>query len=144
VKDPKGGYWHIENNIRHPLPDKTFVNLYFKQRTARAWTQKQLDAVPLGEPYQLQEGELVRSKEETTVYVIEAGGRRPFTSGADLEELGYAWKNVIVLPKKLLANYPLGEAIDPHPSEALPLLVTTSPNQGSASSTVSAAGRLSL
>ncbi len=144
VKDPKGAYWHIENNVRHPLPDKTFVSLYFKQRTARTWTQKQLDAVPLGEPYQLQEGELVRSKEEPTVYVIEAGERRPFTSGADFEELGYAWKNVIVLPRKLLANYPLGEPIDPHPIEALPLFVNTPPNQGSASSTIAAASRPSL
>lgn len=117
VKDPKGAYWYIESGVRHPLPDKLFVTLYFKQRVARNWTQRQLDAVSLGAPYRLQEGELVRSKDVPTVYVIEEGMRRPFASGDDFEELGYAWKNVIILPKKLIENYPLGRVVDPHPPE---------------------------
>lgn len=132
VKDPKGAYWYIESNVRRPIPDKTFLGLYFKQRLAKTWTQKQLDTVPLGSPYQLQDGELVQSKGNTAVYVIENGQRRAFLSGTDFEELGYAWKNVILLPAKLLTNYPLGAPVDPHPStqalletletETLPLL----------------------
>lgn len=135
VKDPKGAYWYIENAVRHPLLDKAFVSLYFKQRVARNWTQKQLDTIPLGTPYQLQDGELVRSKEESTVYVIENGERRPFLSGRDFEELGYAWKNVITLPKKLLANYPVGNPVDPHPVLPESTLVLSSPPE-QATSTV--------
>ncbi len=114
VKDPKGAYWYIENAVRHPVPDRLFVNLYFKNRTVRSWTQKQLENVTLGIPYRLQDGELVRSKEEAAVFVIEEGKRRAFLSGADFEELGYSWKNVITLPAALLANYELGMPIFPH------------------------------
>lgn len=139
VKDPKGNYWYIENNLRHPLPDKLFVTLYFRQRVARAWTQKQIDAVTLSTPYQLQDGELVRSKEESTVYVIEDGLRRPFASGNDFEELGYAWKNVIILPTKLLANYPIGAVIDPHPTVDATLTALTPLTDTMTSSTLSTA-----
>ncbi len=114
VKDPKGAYWYIENAIRHPVPDRVFINLYFKNRTVRSWTQKQLEVVPLGETYRLQDGELVRSKDSPAVYVIEEGKRRPFLSGSDFEELGYSWKNVITLPTALLTNYDLGTPILPH------------------------------
>lgn len=139
VKDPKGAYWYIENAIRHPLPDKQFLTLYFRQRVAKSWTQKQLDAVPVGTPYQLQDGELVRSKDTTTVYVIENGMRRPFVSGSDFEELGFAWKNVIVLPASLLNNYPVGAVVDPHPTYPNAVLTLAPNGNTAASSTVSSA-----
>lgn len=119
VKDPQKNYWYIENNLKQRVPDTAFLSLYFRGRHALNWTTKQLTMIPEGRAYGLQDGELVRSKASPAVYVIESGTRRPFTSATDFEELGYQWKNVVALPDKILATYPIGEAV--HPLDSTPL-----------------------
>jgi len=107
-------YWYIENGVRQRIPDITFLNLYFRGRTARSWTTKQLSAIPEGKAYGLQDGELVRGKKASSVYVIEDGQRRPITSEADFNELGYEWKNVVILPDRVIEAYALGPVVRPH------------------------------
>lgn len=127
VKDPQGKYWYIENNQRRLVPDKQFLSLYFKNRSAKSWTSTKLNEISKGEDYRLQDGELVKGKTGAGVYVIEQGTRRAFVSGDDFEELGFQWKNVITLPDKLLEAYPLGEPIDPH--AALPSTILSLNNE---------------
>ncbi len=122
VKDVKKVYWYIENNQRQRIPDLSFLDLYFRGRPAKAWTAKQLSAVKEGPVYGLQDGELVRGKTSAAVYVMESGLRRPIASEHDFQELGYAWKNVVTLPDRLLGTYPLGQAVNPHASIDLPSL----------------------
>jgi len=114
VKDASKVYWYIENGVRQRIPDITFLNLYFRGRTARSWTTKQLSAIPEGKAYGLQDGELVRGKKASSVYVIEDGQRRPITSEADFNELGYEWKNVVILPDRVIEAYALGPVVRPH------------------------------
>lgn len=119
VKDAQKNYWYIENNLKQKVPDAAFLSLYFRGRRALNWNTKQLAAIPEGPAYGLQDGELVRSKTSPAVYVMESGTRRPFRSAADFEELGYQWKNVVVLPDKILATYAIGDAV--HPLDNTPL-----------------------
>jgi hypothetical protein len=123
VKDPDKAYWYIENGMRQRIPDSSFLTLYFRGRRAKAWTAKQLGAMSPGPNYGLQDGELVRGKTSPAVYVIEAGHRRPITSETDFTELGYAWKNVVMLPDRLLETYPIGALIQPHAAPDLSELV---------------------
>lgn len=114
VKDPNKTYWYIENNLRQRIPDTAFLTLYFRHRAARSWTTKQLSAVPQGPDYGLQDGELIRGKTSPAVYAIELGQRRAILSEQAFLELGYAWKNVITLPDRLVESYTLGAPLDPH------------------------------
>ncbi len=111
AKDATGAYWYVEDGVRHLLPNKTFISLYFKGRTAKLLSQKTLATLPIVSPYQLHTGELVRTKESPAVYVIERGERRPILSGLVFEELGWKWKNVITLPASLLNTYPIGDPV---------------------------------
>jgi hypothetical protein len=138
VKDPQKVYWYIENNLRQRIPDTAFLDLYFRGRRAKLWTAKQVTAVPEGSAYGLQDGELVRSKTSPAVYAIEAGQRRPIQTERDFLELGYQWKNVVTLPDRLLANYPIGSVLDPHGSFTPPTS-DTSLTLVSATGTVQAA-----
>jgi hypothetical protein len=126
VKDPSKVYWYIENNVRQRIPDISFLNLYFRGRPAKTWTAKQVAAVKEGTAYGLQNGELIRGKKSASVYVIEDGQRRPITSEADFLELGYQWKNVVVLPDRLLETYPIGMLLQPHAPIELPELAAAS------------------
>jgi hypothetical protein len=111
AKDAKGGYWYIHDNVRQLIPNKAFLSLYFKGRPAKLLTAEKLATFEIGSPYQLHEGELVRIEKESSVYVIENGMRRPIISGEVFETLGWKWKNVVVLPSKALADYPIGDSV---------------------------------
>lgn len=127
VKDAQKTYWYIENGVRQRIPDNTFLTLYFRGRVAKTWNSKQLAAVTQGAPYGLQNGELVRGKKSSAVFVIENQERRPITSERDFLELGYEWKNVVTLPDRLLETYHVGAPVQPHaPLEAPPSQITLS------------------
>lgn len=114
AKDPKGTLWYIEEETRRLIPHGALVSLYFKSQPPRILTQKQLNTFPVGDPYRLHDGELVQIAKRADVYVIENGHRRPIPSGKIFEELGWNWKNIVSLPESLLAQYPVGDPVDPY------------------------------
>lgn len=135
AKDDRGSYWYVEDGVRHLIPYPTLLNLYFNGRPAKTLPAKQFSSLVIGEAYKLNDGELVRSPENPSVYVIEHGLRRPIVSGQTFEGLGWQWKNVIVLPENVLASYPVGSVVtaenipvssEPHP--ALQSAATPSPH----------------
>ncbi len=111
AKDAEKSYWYLENDVRRLILNKTFLNLYFKNRTARLLTQKQLSAFTIGDPYRLRDGELVRSPTQPAVFVIENGFRRLIPSAEVFEELGWKWNNVVSLPDSVLKDYAIGSPI---------------------------------
>ncbi len=116
VKDGEGTSWYIENNVRHRLPHKAFIGLYFRGRPAKAITQAKLETYRIGDPYQLRDGELVRTPESPAVYVMEQGFRRPIMSGEAFEALGWKWSNVVTLPSVVLEPYTVGAPVDARPA----------------------------
>lgn len=103
--------WYIEDATRSLIPDKKFLDLYFRGRAIKKASTKTLSAYTIGEPYRLHDGELVRKKTESAVYVIENGSLRPIPSAEIFESIGWKWKNVLQLPDKILAEYPISEPI---------------------------------
>lgn len=113
AKDKQGSYWYVEAGTRHKIPHKIFLSLYFKGRPAKKLKPSEWSAYPIGDPYQLKDGELVRGTTSTAVYVIDHGARRPFKSGEDFLSFGYQWKNVLVIPDAVLNDYRMGDAMEP-------------------------------
>lgn len=80
-----------------------------------------LTSTPDGPPMSFRDGSLIKGSDET-VYVIEHGRKRPIPSVAIFEGLGYRWKNIIVVPDKILASTDTGEILtstDKHPDGTL-------------------------
>lgn len=113
IKDKKGDYWYVEDGIRHPIPHPAFLKLYFRGRPARTLSIKEAQSYPIGAPYRLRDGELVRSTNDPAVYVIDQGQRRAIPSEEIFLGLGYAWKNVLTLPEAVLDDYAEGEPLEP-------------------------------
>jgi hypothetical protein len=113
AKDKKGAYWYVEDGVRHPIPHPAFLKLYFRGRPARTLSATEAQGYPIGDPYRLRDGELVRSANNPAVYVIDQGQRRPIPSEAAFLGFGYTWKNVLTLPEAVLEDYPEGEPLEP-------------------------------
>lgn len=111
VKDAKKNLWYIEDNIKHAIPNASLVKLYFNGWPAKAMTAKQLNAFTQGDDYKLHDGELIRTKDDPAVYVMENGLRRPIPSGDIFEALGWNWKNVVTLPTAVVTTYPMGNPV---------------------------------
>ncbi len=113
AKDKKGTYWYVEDGVRHPISHPALLKLYFRGRPAKTLSAVETQSYPIGEPYRLRDGELVRSASNPAVYAIDQGKRRAIPSEEAFLSLGYAWKNVLTLPEALLADYPEGEPLEP-------------------------------
>lgn len=111
AKDSRGTYWYIDQGVRRKIEHPTLVHLYFRSRPAQLLNDTQLAEFPLGEPYRLHDGELVKTPDSSSIYVMEHGTRRPIVSGDAFEHHGWSWNNVITLPTSVLESYPLGEPI---------------------------------
>ncbi len=105
-------YWYIENSIRHKLPDKVFLTLYFKGRTVKQTAAKKLESYEEGEPYQLHDGELVRSQNHPAVYIKENGYLRAIPSAEVFETMGWKWTNVVTVPDLVLKSYSVGDVFN--------------------------------
>jgi hypothetical protein len=104
------GVWYVENGVRQPLVDSVLLKLYFKGRRIRTVTEKILNEIPVGDTYLLHDGELVKTKESATVYVIENSKLRAIPSGDIFESVGWKWKNVVTVPSRLLVAHEQGDA----------------------------------
>lgn len=103
------GVWYVEDGVRRPLLNSVLLKLYFSGRKIRNVTQKTLETYTLGEPYRLHDGELVKSSEAPSVYVVENGILRPIPSGEVFESVGWQWSNIVTVPPKLLSAHEIGE-----------------------------------
>ncbi|MDO8617578.1 MAG: hypothetical protein Q7N87_01650 [Candidatus Uhrbacteria bacterium] len=115
AKDANAHYWYVEDGVRQLIPDKIFLQLYFKRRSAKLLSTAKLASLTIGDPYGLHDGELIKVKGHPATFVIENGLRRPIPSEAVFIELGWKWKNVVVIPAKILESYPIGQVVNIQP-----------------------------
>lgn len=108
------GVWYIdENGTRHALLDRSLLTLYFNNWRVHDISATGLSKYAVGDPYKIHDGELVKAKGTTSVYVIENGMLRAIPSGDVFESVGWKWKNVITVPQRLLDAHPLGAPFTP-------------------------------
>ncbi len=116
-------YWYVEDHERQLLPNKIFLALYFTGRPVKVVPPNRLAKYKIGETYKLHDGELVRGDLDAAVFVVENGILRPIPNAAVFEEIGWKWKNVIMLPAAILQTYTVGEpwSIERQPQVAINL-----------------------
>jgi hypothetical protein len=103
--------WYAESGVRHLISQPSLLALYFKNRKSKMTTTLSLSNLNLGDPYKLKDGELIKAKNSSAVYVIEYGNRRPIPSADVFLSLGWKWKNVVTLPSQYVESYPVGNPV---------------------------------
>jgi len=112
AKGPDKKLWYVEDGIKREIEHPAFLNLYFKGRKSKALTDKQLATFRTVEPYRLRDGELIKSDKGSAVFVAENGMLRPILSGDVFEQLGWQWRNVVMLPQAVLDLHPQGTPVE--------------------------------
>ena len=102
-------YWYVEDNVKHLIPAKVFLALYFQGRNIRTATATTLAKCKTGSVYQLHDGELVRGVKNSAVSVVENDQLRTIPSATVFEAVGWDWKNVVTVPDDVLKAYTQGD-----------------------------------
>ena len=106
-----GGVYFVEEDSKAPLIDKIFLSTKFKGQRIIPVDESVLDSFQTVSAYKFADGELLKTDNSPSVYLIDKGQKRPFISGEIFEGLGYKWSNIISVPEKVLDLYAPGEAI---------------------------------
>lgn len=113
LQDKKTGgvYWVIDGT-KAPVPDRVYLTTLFKRKKIIKVSANELNQYAKIDPVVFPDGELMRGKTNSAVYVIADGQKHAIQSGKVFESLKYNWKNVITVPDHLLYLYQDGSPIN--------------------------------
>jgi len=114
-----GGVYFVQNGIKHPILAREVLKNYYTNKKLTAVSPEELEQYSTGQAIQIPNGELVKAPDNPNVYFISNNLKRLISSGEVFESLGYKWKNIIIVPQKVLDLHKLGEEINRLPSFAL-------------------------
>ncbi len=108
-----GGVYFVQDGVKHALISKSLLEVNFAGWRMHPTAPEVLAEYTTGGKVTFPDGTLVKSQDDSAVYVISEGQRRPITSGDVFEAMGWKWEQIVVTDKKVIDLHPLGEAIAP-------------------------------
>lgn len=106
-----GGVYFVIEETKAPVIDKIFLSTKFKNKTIFPVSETELNSYQTVSPILFDNGELLKANNSPAVYLIQDEQKRAFLNGTVFEELGYQWKNIVIVPEKIINLYPTGEII---------------------------------
>ncbi len=112
IKETGAIVW-IEQGVWYPILDRQILKSRFPSRKANVTiTDAELGNYTRAAALGFRDGELVRTKGESGVFVISNGQRRAIRSREIAKAYGYNLKNVIVITPRLAELHPIGAPLD--------------------------------
>lgn len=111
--------WFAEAGTKHQIENAAILSLYFPGQRPKKLPQEKIDSLPTGDPYRLQDGELVKATNSAGVFVIEHGNKRLIPSGTVFESMGWNWSSIKTIPSEYLASYTDGDPVSALPPDSV-------------------------
>ncbi|MFA5886647.1 MAG: hypothetical protein WC863_02590 [Patescibacteria group bacterium] len=111
LQDSKNGsIYYVEDKTKAAV-DKILLTTKYVGKKILKKTTKELETYKTIAPVLLDEGQLAKTDNFPTIYLISGGRKRPFADDQTFNRLGYNPKNVITASSQFLYNYDMGETI---------------------------------
>jgi hypothetical protein len=111
VKENGGMVW-IEQGVWYPILSREILNSRFPNRKATITvTLSELNQYTKGDALKLRDGDLIRVKGSSGVYVISNGQKLPIQSQKIFKKFGYNKKNIIVVSQRIADLHPKGQPL---------------------------------
>ncbi|MCX6800370.1 MAG: hypothetical protein NT091_04465 [Candidatus Falkowbacteria bacterium] len=112
LQDKKtGGVYFVMDGTKAPIWDKIFLKTKFKNKKIVKVSTKELATYTDAPPVMFEDGELLKSSNSSSVFVISTGKKRPIPSGIVFTKAGFKWENVIPVNPNVLYLYPNGDPL---------------------------------
>ncbi|NQU83273.1 MAG: hypothetical protein HQ536_01030 [Parcubacteria group bacterium] len=113
MQDSKtGGVYFVEDGVKHPIWSREVLDRNYSDYKMHSVSPAELDKIETGSPVKFKDGELVKSFDDSKVYVISDGMRRPIASEKAFLEMGWKWENIVSTNKKTIELHQLGNTIE--------------------------------
>jgi len=103
------GVYYVKDNIKSPIIDPVVISLNFPTLKIASISQATLETYNDDLPVTLNDGTLVKVKNEANVYVISDGQRRWISDAETFNNLGYSWANIKTISERVLNLHDAGE-----------------------------------
>lgn len=107
-----GGVYYVENGIKMPIVAKEIMDAAFSDKILTQVAPDILDQYEEGLPVKFPDGELVKAKDDSQVYVISNGNRVWIKDGSVFANFGYKWDNIIETSQAAINIHPLIDVIE--------------------------------
>ncbi len=107
-----GGVFYVRDGKKQAIIDRSILEINFRNARPTSVHQEMLDKFEYSGRLKLEDGTIIKSFESPAVYIISEGLRMPIVSGEAFEKLGYRWKDIIEVPKKVVDIHEEGERLD--------------------------------
>lgn len=115
LQDKKtGGVFYVEDGIKYPVWSKDVLKInYGKSYKVVKTTSKELDKyITAANGLKLRNGVLIKTKDDSKVYVISNGERRWIANESTFDQLGYDFHDIYTITDKVMSLHPVGDNID--------------------------------
>ena len=103
----KNEIYLIENKQRREFTSSKLMSaLKYNPANAISITEDELNHFPAGEKMKYPDNTLAKTEDSPSVYLIQNGKRKEFTSAVLFEKLGYKWNNIITIASSEMENHP--------------------------------------
>ena len=103
-----GEIYFVKDGIKHPIWSVEILKAHFKERPIFPMDPEELSQYLGGDPLKFNDGELIKSDSNPTVYVVSNGQRRTILDEETFINFGYKWDNIIVTSDKAVSLHTLG------------------------------------
>jgi hypothetical protein len=112
VQHPGGTYYYIENGMRHIVATEDIRQNKYASRKSHVMQSVEIEQFREGQSIKLQDGTLVTSDGDKTVYIISEGARRPIANESTFTKAGWDWSDIEKVSLDTLNIHPIGQAFD--------------------------------
>jgi hypothetical protein len=103
--------YYVLSGRKKLVINKEIMDFNFQGAPIEEATQIELNKYRSGNPVTLPDGELVKTDDINTVYVISDGKKMPIFNGTIFLAMNYTWDNVITISEETLDVHQLGQTI---------------------------------
>ncbi len=107
-----GAVFYVESGIKYPIKTRDILKINYPKEKLYSVGEDVLQKLVDGEAVKLKDGNLVKTKNSPTVFVISNGKKQPIQDEKVFNSLGYSWKNILTVSVESLADLALGEVLE--------------------------------
>ncbi len=112
VQHAGGTYYYLEDGKRHIVATEDIRQNRYADRAVVVMTAEEISQFPEGQAIRLRDGALIRAEDGPIVYVISEGAKRPIANESTFVQIGWEWKDVVVVSPETILVHPLGSTFE--------------------------------
>ncbi|MFB6224910.1 MAG: PQQ-binding-like beta-propeller repeat protein, partial [Candidatus Paceibacteria bacterium] len=103
------GMFLVKNNTKRPIPNRATYRSWFEWDELKEVSQEKMDELPTGDEIKPRDGTLLAN--DKTVYLVENGKKRAFSSVKEFRDGGFSFNNVMKVSNAVTSSLKEGKVM---------------------------------